>query len=456
MNSRPPLDSLAPIVGGILLTALAAITGPLQAAEAPRPIRVLFTAADGGSPEAARAYHEIIEALGRDAIFVDWLEEKQATPEAVGLYDVVLKASEAPDAAAVRAAVETKTKTEVKEAWKKFLADPRAREATSKPGHRQLRKTPGTDHLSGTPERGRLHGAHPGARRLGAQLFAAEPDIRKPIAFAWDDRGRLWVAETSDYPHGVAPDGIGSDAIRICEDTDGDGRADKFTVFADKLNIPTGLVLARGGVIVSQPPRFLFLKDTNGDDKADTREDILTGWGIGDTHAQAAQLHYGVRQPDLRHRRLQRLPRQGQGRPGGALRSGHVPLQIRRHGPGIPPPVHQQHVGIRLQRGRRPLRRHRQQRAQLLLRPARHHRPRQACKVMTAKKINVEDKAHAITPNYRQVDVMGGYTAAAGHMFIESASLPARLQGKAMVCEPTMKLIALMDVKPDGRGVRRQ
>ena len=73
-------------------------------------------------------------------------------------------------------------------------------------------------------------------------------------------------------------------------------------------------------------------------------------------------------------------------------------------------------------------------------------------KVMTAKKINIENRAHAITPNYRQVDVMGGYTAAAGHMFIESGRLPARLQGKAMVCEPTMKLIGLMDVQSEGAG----
>ncbi len=71
---------------------------------------------------------------------------------------------------------------------------------------------------------------------------------------------------------------------------------------------------------------------------------------------------------------------------------------------------------------------------------------------MTAKKINVEDKVHTITPNFRQVDVFGGYTAAAGSAFINSGNLPARFQGKAMVCEPTMKTISLMDVQPDGAG----
>ena len=71
---------------------------------------------------------------------------------------------------------------------------------------------------------------------------------------------------------------------------------------------------------------------------------------------------------------------------------------------------------------------------------------------MTAKKINIEEKAHTITPNFRQVDVMGGYTSAAGSNFIYSDKLPARLQGKAMVCEPTMKVISLMDVKSEGAG----
>ncbi len=71
---------------------------------------------------------------------------------------------------------------------------------------------------------------------------------------------------------------------------------------------------------------------------------------------------------------------------------------------------------------------------------------------MTAKRINTEDKTHTITPNYRQVDVFGGYTAAAGSALIYSDQLPARLQGKAMICEPTMKNIALFDVQRDGAG----
>ncbi len=129
---------------------------------------------------------------------------------------------------------------------------------------------------------------------FSAKLFAAEPEIAKPICLAWDHRGRLWIAETTDYPNEIQPKGSGHDRIKICEDTDGDGRADKFTVFADHLSIPTSLTFARGGVVVHQAPETLFLKDTNGDDKADTREVLLSGWDTHDTHAGPSNLRYGL------------------------------------------------------------------------------------------------------------------------------------------------------------------
>ena len=79
---------------------------------------------------------------------------------------------------------------------------------------------------------------------FAVELFAAEPEIKKPISMNWDERGRLWIAETVDYPNELQQPGQGRDSIKICEDTDGDGRADKFTVFADKLSIPTSLTFA--------------------------------------------------------------------------------------------------------------------------------------------------------------------------------------------------------------------
>lgn len=125
------------------------------------------------------------------------------------------------------------------------------------------------------------------------ELFAAEPDIVNPIDMAWDERGRLWIVETLDYPNEFEPERRGDDRIKILEDTDGDGRADEVTIFADGLNIPTSLALANGGVIVAQAPDMLFLKDTDGDDRADVKEVLFTGWGTFDTHAGPSNLRYG-------------------------------------------------------------------------------------------------------------------------------------------------------------------
>ncbi|MEM6629614.1 MAG: PVC-type heme-binding CxxCH protein, partial [Bacteroidota bacterium] len=126
------------------------------------------------------------------------------------------------------------------------------------------------------------------------ELFASEPDIINPIAMSWDEKGRLWVLETKDYPNVVRPQEEGGrDVLKILEDWDGDGKVDTVKIFADNLNIPTGMVFANGGVILSQAPDFLFLKDTDGDDKADIRKVLFSGWGTYDTHAGPSNLKYG-------------------------------------------------------------------------------------------------------------------------------------------------------------------
>jgi putative membrane-bound dehydrogenase-like protein len=129
------------------------------------------------------------------------------------------------------------------------------------------------------------------------QLFASEQDFGggKPICMNWDERGRLWVALTHDYPNELmeAP-GKGHDRILICEDTDGDGKADKFTVFADKLSIPSSLIFSHGGVIVFEARQTVFLQDTNGDDKADVRKVLFGTWNMRDTHGGASNLQYGL------------------------------------------------------------------------------------------------------------------------------------------------------------------
>ncbi len=136
------------------------------------------------------------------------------------------------------------------------------------------------------------HLSVPGGFRVA--LFAAEPDIVKPIAIAWDTRGRAFIAETLDYPNNKRPDGEGHDRIVLAEDSDGDGKADKFTTYADKLSIPTSMVFANGGLIVAQAPHILFLKDTDGDGKADVRKVLFTGFHINDTHAGPSNLRLGL------------------------------------------------------------------------------------------------------------------------------------------------------------------
>jgi len=116
------------------------------------------------------------------------------------------------------------------------------------------------------------------------RLFASEPEVVNPVAMTWDERGRLWVLELYEYPLGAKKGQKPRDRIKILEDTDGDGRADRVTVFADGLNLATGLQLGNGGVYVGQAPDFLFLEDTDGDGKADRRTVLKSGFGLQDRH----------------------------------------------------------------------------------------------------------------------------------------------------------------------------
>jgi putative heme-binding domain-containing protein len=123
------------------------------------------------------------------------------------------------------------------------------------------------------------------------ELVAAEPDLVNPVAMTFDERGRIWVTESLEYPRHSA--GPGRDRIKILEDTDGDGKVDKVTIFADGLNIPSGIAVGHGGVWVCNSPDILFLQDTDGDGKADRREVVVTGFGRDDTHELPNSLTWG-------------------------------------------------------------------------------------------------------------------------------------------------------------------
>ncbi|YCM44804.1 PVC-type heme-binding CxxCH protein [Verrucomicrobiaceae bacterium 227] len=114
-------------------------------------------------------------------------------------------------------------------------------------------------------------------------LFASDPMIAKPVQMNWDTEGRLWLVSSGMYPH-IVPGSEENDSVLILEDTDGDGVADKKTVFADDLHIPTAVMPADGGAYVANSTEILFLKDTDGDGVADERKVVLSGFGTEDTH----------------------------------------------------------------------------------------------------------------------------------------------------------------------------
>jgi putative membrane-bound dehydrogenase-like protein len=416
----------------------------LAISAAANPIRVLYLDTPGAD---TAPLHNAMRDLGRDAIYFDYAKEKVSAE-----YDLTLNPSDLSNQTDLKAFILSKLSPERKAAYEAFLAqrEPEQREKHPQVANYEKRPEPLTFQKPFSPKGSMERTQVPADCEL--KLFASEPDIAKPIAFAWDERGRCWVVETRDYPHGIQESGEGQDSVKICEDTDGDGKADKFTVFADKLNLPTGIVFARKGIIIAAPPKFIYLEDTDGDDKADKREVIMDCWGIRDTHAQASNLHYGFDNwiygcvgysgiegyvGGKQHQFAMGTYRFKAD--GSALEFlhqftnnawGHSTNDAGDQFGGTANGAPIFFGGI----------------------PATAYA--EGSRGMTAKKINVVDTCHTITPNFRQVDVFGGYTAAAGSNFIYSNALPKRFQGMAMVCEPTMKVVSLMDVQPDGAGYK--
>jgi putative membrane-bound dehydrogenase-like protein len=397
--------------------------------------------------------------------------------------NALLKFTERPTDAALREAVLGGVNGKAKSAWEALLASrpPLQRREGEVPNY-ERRPEPVKYQLPLSPRDSMRYTQVPADFEL--QLFVAEPDIVKPICMAWDERGRAWVVEARDYPHDIAPPGEpGHDTIKICEDTDGDGRADKFTIFADQLNLATSLVFVNGGVMVSVARQMMFLKDTNGDDKADVREALLPGWGIGDTHAQQSSLARGfdnwlygaVGYSNFRGNVGGKEMQFGQGifrfKPdGSALQFLHQfnnntwGFGLNAHGDvfgstanGNPSfygylPAHilnptQPGFGRRGGNGFRPGYR-------LDSNNAPDSATANVRRLPSAKSLAPGMRMHPNTPNVRMVDNFGGYTAAAGHAFMVSDALPARLLNKALVTEPTAKLIGIMDIQPDGAGYK--
>lgn len=125
------------------------------------------------------------------------------------------------------------------------------------------------------------------------QLFASERDgAVKPIAIRFDANGRLWVVGSTVYPQ-LRPGDVANDKLTILEDTDGDGRADRSTVFADGFQIPLGLELGDGGAYVSSATELIHVRDSDADGRADERRVVLRGFGTGDAHQTINSFAWG-------------------------------------------------------------------------------------------------------------------------------------------------------------------
>lgn len=508
----------------LILTLLAgglAVVGTSAAGATPdRPLRVLYLGAveaGGDDPRGGGSRTNYVylpgQTLAPEAIYFDHLSDPgQLSERYLTHFDAVVQVMDdagidagrrrliegfrskggawirygdgrRPSDAVLREAVLTGVNREARTAWEASLASrPALQRLAGEVPNYERRPEPIQYQAPLSPDDSLRYTQVPADFEI--RLFASEPDIVKPIWVAWDERGRAWVVEARDYPHGLVEEGQpGKADVKICEDTDGDGRADRFIVFAEGLNLATSLVFVNGGVLVAEARHMLFLKDTDGDDRADVRQPVLPGWGTGDSHAMQSSLGRGfdnwlygavgysnfrgtVGGKELQfgqgvfrfradgsaleflHQFNNNTWGFGQNAQGDTFGStangnptfyGYLPAHIlnptqpgagRRGGGGFRP-------GYRLGPD-----------------PSGGAAPANVRRLPSARSLAPGMRMHPNTPNVRMVDNFGGYTAASGHAFMVSDALPPRLQGKALVTEPTAKLIGIMDIQPDGGGYR--
>ncbi|MEO6914223.1 MAG: PVC-type heme-binding CxxCH protein [Chitinophagaceae bacterium] len=293
------------------------------------------------------------------------------------------------------------------------------------------------------------------------KFFAGEPNITNPIAMSWDERGRLWIVESVDYPNTfLETDGAANDRIKICEDTDGDGKADKFTVFADSLNIPTSMVFANGGVIVSMAPYFLFLKDTNGDDKADVREILMNGWDKGDTHFGPSNLQYGF---DNKIWGVVGSGFTGVTKDGKNLSFRNGVYHVKPDGTDFEFLANtsnntwglgfSEDNNVFISTANNTHSAYYSMPAKYMQRSLPAFGSQETPSILPVQKIDGHYESHSLTPNLRQVDVVGGFTSAAGHHLYTARNFPKKYWNRtAFVCEPTVRLLHNAIIEPKGAG----
>lgn len=280
----------------------------------------------------------------------------------------------------------------------------------------------------------------------------------KPICMTWDERGRLWLALTYDYPNEMQAEGQGHDRIVICEDENADGECDNVRVFAQKLSIPTSILTVHGGLLVHQAPHTLFLKDVDGDGHADTRQILMTGWGTQDTHAGPSNMRYG---PDhwiysmcgysgfngiVKGERI----RFGQGlfRFKPIMKNGKLTIEkleflrsTNNNSWGIGFNDHGELFGSTANGC--PL-------VHLAI-PNRYYEKVKAFTPGVLQNIALDNHVEPIVKSYRQVDWHGGFTAAAACTPYTGNTYPSEYRNRVVfVCEPTAHLVAAMVLEPRG------
>jgi len=291
---------------------------------------------------------------------------------------------------------------------------------------------------------------------MAVRLYADERDFdAKPIAMNWDERGRLWVCETVDYPNEL---GANRDRIRICEDTDGDAVADQFTVFATGLSIPTSILPFRGGAVVQSGTETIYLKDTDRDGTADQKTVLLTGWAMGDTHGGVSNFRYGLDNWIWAMQGYNYSSPKIDGEPTQSFRQGFWRFKLSQTDPprvtdlefvrstdnntwGLG--ISEEGLIFGSTANRNP--------STFMPIPNRYYERVRGWAPSRLRSIADTHLFQPITDRVRQVDHFGGYTAAAGHALYTARAFPSQWWNKtAFVCGPTGHLVGTFILRRSG------
>jgi len=296
-----------------------------------------------------------------------------------------------------------------------------------------------------------------------ANLVAAEPLVINPISLDWDANGRMWVALTPGYPYKEKFSGIPAhDRVVILDDTDGDGRMDASKVFCEGLDLVTSLVFYKDGVIVSAAPEILWLRDTDGDDVCDERVVLYDGFGYGDTHAVLSNLRWG----------LDGWIYATQGYSGGASRDiqgqggefGHLPNGLIRFRPDgsaaeLVSSYGSNTWGLDFRSdGELFFTMANGSHARHVVLEERYLRSGRVGGVDSWKHIPDHGDVRPVSQDtwsvYKQIDFVGGFTAASGCLIYGGDAWPAGFQDNHFVCEPTVNLVHRDVLSRDGVSFR--